>query len=236
MFLILIYFIAMSLHIAALILAGGASSRMGQDKALLLWEGIPMLQRVIDAANLCCEEIYLLTSRSKIYQSYLQNEALTIPPFFLAQRHVRAEARGDRSFLTGAERDQPLYHWLPETMPPQGPLVALSQGLGKISADWVLVLACDLPLLDGEILNQWRSQLPNLPLDTLALVPHHNYWHPLCGFYRPQALPSLEKFLSQGGKSFQAWLPSLPAQKIPLGTAEIRMLWNCNYPTDFNFQ
>ncbi len=203
---------------------------MGQDKALLPWEGISMLQRVIDAANLCCEEIYLLTSRSKIYQSYLQNEALTLPSFSLP-------LGGDRSALIETRRDQSKYHWLPETIPPQGPLVALSQGLGKISADWVLVLACDLPLLDGEILNQWRSQLPNLPLDTLALVPHHNYWHPLCGFYRPQALPALEKFLSQGGKSFQSWLPSLPAQKIsPLGTAEMAMLWNCNYPTDFNFQ
>lgn len=233
MFLILIYFTAMSLHTAALILAGGASSRMGQDKALLLWEGIPMLQRVINATSLCCEEIYLLTSRSEIYKKVLKS------PFLRG-------ARGDQSFLTGAKEDrsvlieaggaQPRYHWLPESLPPQGPLIALSQGLGKIPADWVLVLACDLPLLDGEILNQWRSQLPNLPLDTLALVPHHNYWHPLCGFYRPQALPALEKFLSQGGKSFQSWLPSLPAQKIPLGTAEIAMLWNCNYPTDFNFQ
>ena len=223
MFLILIYFIAMSFHTAALILAGGASSRMGQDKALLLWEGISMLQRVINAASLCCEEIYLLTPRSKIYQTYLQNnEPLTISPFL----------RGDRSALAEEEKDHHRYHWLPESLPPQGPLVALSQGLGKIPADWVLVLACDLPLLDGNILNQWRSQLPHLPTQTLALVPYQEYWHPLCGFYRPQALPALEKFISQGGKSFQSWLSSLPAQKIPLGTAEIRMLWNCNYPTD----
>ena len=216
----------MNFPTAALILAGGASSRMGQDKALLLWQGIPLLQRVINAAAQCCPEIYLLTPRTEIYQTYLQNqyqnqqnEDLTILPF-----------------LRKAGGDQPKYHWLPETIPLQGPLVALSQVLGKIPADWVLVLACDLPLLDGEILNQWRSQLPHLSPSILALVPHHQYWHPLCGFYRPQALASLEEFLSQGGKSFQSWLPSLPAQKIPLETTEIAMLWNCNSPAEFDFQ
>jgi molybdenum cofactor guanylyltransferase len=202
----------MSLPTAALILAGGASSRMGQDKALLLWQGVPMLQRVINAAAQCCPEIYLLTSRTEIYRTHLKSQ------------------------IKNQIKNQTRYHWLPEIMPPQGPLVALSQGLGKIPAEWVLVLACDLPLLDGKILHQWRSQLPHLSPSILALVPHHEYWHPLCGFYRPQALPSLEKFLSQGGKSFQAWLPSLPAQKIPLGTAEIAMLWNCNSPADLNLQ
>ena len=113
-------------------------------------------------------------------------------------------------------------------------MVALSQGLGEISADWVLVLACDLPLLDGRVLGQWRSQLSSLPFSTLALVPHHDYWHPLCGFYRPQALPNLEKFLSEGGKSFQAWLDRLPAQKISLSPAEVKMLWNCNSPEDLS--
>lgn len=222
----------MSLPTAALILAGGASSRMGQDKALLLWEGVPMLQRVINAAAQCCEEIYLLTPRTEIYQTHLQNnETWTTPPL---RRGARGDHLGQQPISAGG--DQPRYHWLPETMPPQGPLVALSQGLGKISADWVLVLACDLPLLDGKILNQWRSQLPHLPPSILALVPHHQYWHPLCGFYRPQALPSLKNFISQGGKSFQSWLPSLPAQKIPLGTAEIAMLWNCNSPADLNLQ
>jgi molybdopterin-guanine dinucleotide biosynthesis protein A len=110
--------------------------------------------------------------------------------------------------------------------------VALAQGLAVIPADWVLVLACDLPLLDVLILQRWRSQLPHLPSSTLAFVPYRDYWHPLCGFYRPQVLANLEVFLAQGGKSFQPWLSHLPAQKIPLEAPELRMLWNCNSPQD----
>jgi len=199
----------MVINIAALILAGGASSRMGQDKALLLWDGVPLLQRVIRVVAQCCGEVYLLTPWRDRYQS-----------------HFPAYA-------------PPKYHWLEERVPTQGPVVALGQGLAVIPADWVLVLACDLPLLDIRILQKWRSQLPHLPSSTLAFVPYQDYWHPLCGFYRPQVLVKLEAFLAQGGKSFQPWLSHLPAQKIFLEAPELRMLWNCNSPQDlqhFAFQ
>lgn len=45
----------------ALILAGGQSRRMGRDKALLLWEGVPMLQRVYRVAIACGVPVAVLT-------------------------------------------------------------------------------------------------------------------------------------------------------------------------------
>lgn len=212
---------------AVLILAGGKSSRMGQDKALLAWEGVPLLQRVIMVANQCGDPVYCLTPLVDRYQQALQNYQN-----YQAPRRSQFPKLSPDDARSSPTRSLPT-HWLQETNPHQGPLVALQQGLAVISQPWVLVLACDLPLLDGEILRGWRSQLATLPATTLALVPHHEYWHPLSGFYRPQALPELEKFLTQGGKSFQHWLSQLPAQKIPLTTAELMMLWNCNSPQDF---
>lgn len=212
---------------AVLILAGGTSSRMGQDKALLAWEGVPLLQRVIMAAHQCGEPVYCLTPWVDRYQQALQD-------YQKSQLSPEFSPDADRSpqSLSSQAGSLPI-HWLQETNPHQGPLVALQQGLALISQPWVLVLACDLPLLDAEILRGWRSKLATLPANILALVPHHEYWQPLCGFYRPQALLSLEMFLSQGGKSFQQWLSHLPAQKIVLTTGELTMLWNCNSPQDF---
>ncbi len=50
-----------STQVTALILAGGQSSRMGTDKALLPWQGIPLLQRVVEVAQECCETVCIVT-------------------------------------------------------------------------------------------------------------------------------------------------------------------------------
>lgn len=56
------------LDITTIILAGGQSSRMGQDKALLLVQGQPLLQKICSLAQDCSSEVYLVTSRSDKYQ------------------------------------------------------------------------------------------------------------------------------------------------------------------------
>lgn len=191
--------------LAALVLAGGKSSRMGKDKALIPWQGTPILKRVCQTAATCCQQVYILTAWSERYQDLL----------------------GEK------------YQYLKEFNPGQGPLVALAQGLAQItrdySIDWILLLACDLPQLETEILKTWSNQLSQLPPETLALVPRRREgWEPLCGFYRPAVRNSLQNFIEQGGRSFQVWLSNLPAQSIAVGEKEAKMLWNCNTPADLD--
>lgn len=188
-----------TISITALILAGGKSSRMGQDKALILWDGTPILERVCQVAAECCQQVYILTPWPDRYQAIVNKK----------------------------------YKFLQESRPGQGPLVGLTEGLAEITADWILLLACDLPLLEPEILQNWVSQLSHLPIDILAVVPRRaELWEPLCAFYRREALPNLYKFIQKGERSFQAWLQEIPVQAIPVGEKEARMLWNCNTPTD----
>jgi len=186
----------------ALILAGGRSSRMGRDKALVSWQGIPLLQRVSRVAARCCEGVYILTPWPGRYRSVV--------------------GRGC-TFLS-------------ESQPGGGPLVAFNDGLGQIpAADWVLLLACDLPQLQATILREWRDRLPQVSSTVLATVPRDlERWEPLCGFYRPAVRPQLECFLQQGGQSFQAWLASVAVEAISVSEGERTMLLNCNYPNDIN--
>ena len=187
-------------QISVLILAGGQSLRMGEDKALLLINGKPFLQQVYEIATALTSHVYILTPWPDRYQ-----EKLT----------------GNYKFLLESNRGS-------------GPLVALSEGLAQISAEWILLLACDLPLLKTDILQDWIARLNQVPNSILAVVPYQNSrWEPCCGFYRKQALPELQNFIDKGGRSFQNWLREIDAIPLSLGEREAKMLWNCNTPVEF---
>jgi len=54
-------------HITGIILAGGRSSRFGEDKALYHYKGKPMVEYAIDALLPICEQLLLVTNRPDDY-------------------------------------------------------------------------------------------------------------------------------------------------------------------------
>lgn len=195
---------AQSPRVISLILAGGQSRRMGQDKALLFWQGKTLLQNVYEVAAACTPDVYLISPWPERYQ-------VVVPNVICLQESIM-----------GA-----------------GPLVALNQALldsvlASSQPAWILLLACDMPCLDPQVLKILQQSLAQLPAEVLALVPRHanGQWEPLCGFYRLQAQPHLQQFIQQGGRSFQTWLTNLPVQALEVTPNMTKMFWNCNTPWD----
>lgn len=183
-------------ELTAIILAGGKSSRMGQDKALIPILGVPLLKLVYDVATTCAD-IYVVTPRIESYQQILP----------LNCQFIR------------------------EVPPFGGPLLGFAQGLTQVQTDWVLLLACDLPNLRVEVLQQWANKLDDVESEAIASLVHHNKrWEPLCGFYRRNCLPNLNQYIEQGGRSFQEWLNQHCVDILPM--TEPSMLFNCNTPED----
>ncbi|MDZ8029043.1 MAG: molybdenum cofactor guanylyltransferase [Nostoc sp. SerVER01] len=190
-------------ELTAIVLAGGKSSRMGQDKALISIQGMPLLQRVCGIAKGCADTVYVVTSWPERYQDLL---------------------------LSGCQfiREIPLPSASLQT---HGPLVGFAQGLAQVQTEWVLLLACDLPRLRVEVLQEWATILDTVGDNAIAALAHHpKGWEPLCGFYRRRCLPQLLDFINQGGRSFQEWLQQYPVEVLPLPEPE--MLFNCNTPED----
>lgn len=114
---------------------------------------------------------------------------------------------------------------------PRGPAIAFAQALPHLSTEWVLLLACDLPQVEGVHLKNWTTLLDRVPSDAIALLPKHEKgWEPLCGFYRRTCLPKLAHFIDQGGSSFQKWLSNQLIQELPVSAPQA--LFNCNTPDD----
>lgn len=196
--------------LSAIVLAGGQSSRMGQDKALLIVNGMPLLRRTCEIGLACTPTVFVVTSRVEAYR------AIAPPGCQFVQ---------EQSLAT-------------ERFPP-GPLVGFAQGLAQVTTPWVLLLACDLPHLQADILHRWQAQLPD-DNGAIALIPRTEQgWEPLCGFYQRRCLDFLETYLQTGGRSFQGWLQQMPVQPITWSSIpaeaeqEQAMLFNCNTPADW---
>ena len=53
--------------ITGIILSGGQSSRMGENKSLLLYEGKPIIAHVVEAIRPFIKEIMVITNEPEIY-------------------------------------------------------------------------------------------------------------------------------------------------------------------------
>jgi molybdenum cofactor guanylyltransferase len=195
-----------STQVTALILAGGQSSRMGTDKALLSWQGTPMLRRVVEVAQDCCATVCIVTPWPERYRHLVSSSIhwCLEAPELAASRHT-------------------------------GPLVALAKGFETVQTPWVLLLACDMPQLNLTVLRDWIEPLLTQDLEStvIAYVPYYqSRWEPLCAFYKTTGRPALEAFIAEGGRSFQTWLRHIEAVPIQVDDAIAPMLLNCNTPVD----
>ncbi|AFZ00154.1 molybdenum cofactor guanylyltransferase [Calothrix sp. PCC 6303] len=187
--------------LTAIILAGGKSSRMGQDKALMQINGIPLLQKVYEVAASCSQRVLVVTPWQERYQQLLPHTCN-----FVQEMHISEEFNDIQN---------------------HGPLVGFAQALATVETEWVLLLACDLPNLDVQTLKAWANKLTQTEDHFIAaLVKHDKGWEPLCGFYRQLCLPHLNEFINQGGRSFQKWLAQNPVAVLPDSVPEI--FFNCN--------
>jgi molybdopterin-guanine dinucleotide biosynthesis protein A len=72
------------IEITAIILAGGRSSRMGQDKALIPVGSMPLLTQICDLALCCATKVYVVAPWIKRYESIVPSQCVLLeenPPF-----------------------------------------------------------------------------------------------------------------------------------------------------------
>jgi molybdopterin-guanine dinucleotide biosynthesis protein A len=189
----------------AIVLAGGQSSRMGQDKALLTISNGSLLNQICTLAQQCASQVYIVTPWIEKYQEI-----------------VPVECKFIRETLPSTANQS------------NGPLIGFAQGLKSVEQEWVLLLACDLPRLNFAEVERWYKYLPEVSSAAIALLPRHpsGWWEPLAGFYRRSCLSLLEAYIAEGGKSFQAFLAQHIVQELPIN--EWQLLFNCNTPADLD--
>ncbi|MEL6930930.1 MAG: molybdenum cofactor guanylyltransferase [Cyanobacteria bacterium J06600_6] len=174
-------------RVSAIVLAGGESTRMGQDKALLALGSQTLLAHVCRVARESTVKTYVVSPWIEKYQHFLTDDCQLV-------------------------KEQLALSTTSNT-----PLIGFTQGLELIETEWVLLLACDLPHLSSSQVKQWLSALTTVLPTEIAFLPRNpKGWEPLCGFYRRNCWFSLKEYIQLGGQSFQAWLVQQNVRELKL--------------------
>ena len=189
-------------QVSAIILAGGKSTRMGQDKALLSLNNETFLDHVCQVAIECSTKTYVVSPWIEKYQNVLT----------LGYHPVKEQLVLNKTSNT--------------------PLIGFAQAMPLVQTEWVLLLACDLPLLSSSQVKQWLLALATVLPTEIAFLPRGaKGWEPLCGFYRRSCLSSLKQYISGGGMSFQGWLAECSVKELVI--RDRQTIFNCNTPEDW---
>jgi molybdopterin-guanine dinucleotide biosynthesis protein A len=115
-------------QVAGFILAGGASSRMGRDKGLLDFGGVPLILHTARLLEPIVAQVTIVGSPSKYAK--------------LGLRAIADDARAQ----DGPDR------------PGRGPLAGIAAALTATHSRWNLIVACDLPYLSAKWLDWLLSR------------------------------------------------------------------------------
>jgi molybdopterin-guanine dinucleotide biosynthesis protein A len=183
--------------VSGIILAGGASSRLGQDKALVQIAGRTLIERVIDVLRDLVREIVLVTP-----------------------------APGGLAWL-GLPTATDLY-------PGVGTLGGLHAGLTAIASPYGLVVGCDMPFLQRDLLAYMIAQIE----DQDVIMPKiGRYYEPLHALYARRTAASLEQSILAGQRRIRQALAGLRIRYILEGEIEAfdpehLSFFNVNTPKD----
>jgi molybdopterin-guanine dinucleotide biosynthesis protein A len=170
-------------RLAAIVLAGGRSRRMGTDKAHVRLAGEPMLVRVVRSVAAAAAHLVVVAAA---------DQAL---PELPAGVEVARDARPDRGPLEGLRA---------------GLQALAARGA---PAEAVFLCAADMPLLVPELplrlLALWRAQ--SEPRAPALVVGTPGRVQPLLGIYAPAVLGDVDAQLATGDRSLRALLARLGA-------------------------
>lgn len=194
---------------SAVILAGGGSRRLGREKALLEFEGKPLLCWTVERLQLVADEV-IVVARSEEH----------------ARRLSELVGGGSAAFA-----------W--DSMEGFGPVAGLDAGMSRARSDLVFATACDLPFLSPKVVEALFLLVEgNVGYDAAVPQHPNGYVEPLHSVYRcAKMMSACRRAMENGERRIRSPLEELcinhvPVERLQPLDEELLTFFNLNTPQD----
>ena len=137
------------------------------------------------------------------------------------------EQAAGRAILVG----NPELGGIPDRHPGEGPLGGILTALHHTSAEWNLIVACDMPEITSGFLRHLLDSAEHAGCDVLLPYGPGGRPEPLCAVYRRRAREAIEKQFAEGVRKVTAALEGLAI--VRLDVSEALSFQNVNTPEDW---
>ena len=138
---------------SCIILSGGMSRRMGEDKGSMIIQGKPMILHILERLNGKINDAVIVLNNQERINSY--NELLNA--------YVPVEK--EENFTYSLE-------FIEDEVKDKGPVAGIMTGLKNIKTDYALVLPCDSPFISEDNIKTMFDLLESSEY-TDAVIPYH---------------------------------------------------------------
>ena len=115
----------------------------------------------------------------------------------------------------------------------QGPLAGISKALKVCSTKYLLVLPCDSPLVDSELIDDLISRMKQKDAD-ICVAHDGSIMHATFALMKSNLGKSLEHFLNDGGRKMALWYRKQNLERVDVSDRLV-ILTNLNKPEDLDF-
>ena len=178
------------------VLMGGQSSRMGQDKSQLLFS------------------LRYNSAEGRITQT---DNRLTLAE--LAHSKLKCYVDDVHFSINKSQKDLGLENTIVDEYEGEGPLSGIISAL-KATQSSIVVLGVDMPLITKQSIKSLIQQRNWDLLTTTFYNNQSNTWEPMLSIWEYETLPCLEEYFDTGGRSIQKFLNQFGNQRVPIHNPE----------------
>lgn len=197
---------------SCIILCGGKSSRMGQDKGSMIIQNKPMIKHILTTLNHQISEAIIVLNNTERIAKY--SEFIDPSDYTYTIRFVEDKIKD------------------------KGPMPGILTGLAQITGKYSLVLPCDSPYVSASYISTIFNEI-NESFD--AVVPYHDIENklktsePLHSVYSKNIIPEIEELISQDILHIKGLIEKIDTKFVLIDNKKIekKEFRNLNRPEDF---